>query len=133
MSTKLTKKEKGFALDYIDTGNGTQSALNHYDTTDENVAASISSQNLRKLKIQNYLEESADGASSRVVELSKEAKNETVKLNANKDILDRAGFKPVERSESKSVRVNIEAKIENKELEKLRKKYENELKIKLLK
>ena len=51
MATELTKKEQGFADTYLETGNGTQAALEHYDTENENVAASIASQNLRKLKI----------------------------------------------------------------------------------
>lgn len=57
MATELTKKEKGFVKDFIDTGSGTKAALNNYDTEDENVAASIASQNLRKLKIQNAIHE----------------------------------------------------------------------------
>ncbi len=47
----LTKKEKGFVKDYIKTGNGTQAALNNYDTEDENMAAVIASKNIRKDKI----------------------------------------------------------------------------------
>ena len=48
MSTALTKKQKGFVRDYVKTGNGTQSALKHYDTKNENVARSIASENLTK-------------------------------------------------------------------------------------
>jgi hypothetical protein len=36
-----------------------------------------------------YLEKQGYGAATRIVKLSKEAENETVRLNANKDILDR--------------------------------------------
>lgn len=57
MATNLTKKEKGFIKDIIETGNGTKAALNNYDTEDENVAASIASENLRKPKIQNAITE----------------------------------------------------------------------------
>ncbi len=51
MATELTKKEKGFVKDYLETGNGTHSALNNYDTDDINTAASIASENLRKAKV----------------------------------------------------------------------------------
>ncbi len=99
MAEKLTKKEKGFADDYIETGNGTKSVLKHYDTESENVAGAIASQNLRKLKIQQYIEEHAEKAESMIYNLSQNAEAETVRLNASKDILDRAGFKPATDSE----------------------------------
>lgn len=54
---RLTKKEKGFVKDYLETGNGTQSALKNYDTEDENTAAVIASENLRKPKIAALIEE----------------------------------------------------------------------------
>jgi phage terminase small subunit len=55
MAKNLTKKEKGFVNDISKTGNGTQAALKNYDTKNENSAASIASQNLRKLKIQKAI------------------------------------------------------------------------------
>lgn len=103
---RLSKKEKGFADDYLETGNGTQSAINNYDTEDRDVAGVIASQNLRKLRIIEYLESNAESAISRIVDLSMTAENEAVKLSANKDIVDRAGFKPIERN----VNLNIETK-----------------------
>lgn len=51
----LTKKERGFVKDYVETGNGTRAILNNYDTDDENVAGVMASQNLGKLKIQNAI------------------------------------------------------------------------------
>jgi phage terminase small subunit len=51
MSTELTKKQKGFVKDYIETGNGTQAALNNYDTIDYSTAGNIASDNLRKPKV----------------------------------------------------------------------------------
>lgn len=106
----LTKKEKGFADDYIDTGNGTKSALKNYDTEDISTAGVIAYENLRKPKIQKYLIDNAEGAISRIVELSIGAKNETVKLNANKDIADRGGFKPVDKSQT--VNINLTKSID---------------------
>ncbi len=124
MKERLTKKEKGFADDYLETGNGTQSVLNNYDTTSENSAGAIATQNLRKVKIQNYLADKAEDASLMVYKLSQGAENETVRLNASKDILDRSGFKPVE----KTINLNIEAEITNPKAKKLAEKYEDELK-----
>jgi len=95
---KLTKKEKGFADDYLDTGNGTQSALNNYNTADDNVAASIASQNLRKLKVRQYIEDKAEIVASVIFTLATTSENDAIKLNASKDILDRGGFKPIEQS-----------------------------------
>jgi len=96
---ELTKKQKGFCKDYIDTGNKTKSALKNYNTEDYSTAASIGSENLKKPEIIEYLKSISSDATSRIEELSKTAKNETVRLNANKDILDRAGYKPVERKD----------------------------------
>jgi phage terminase small subunit len=44
----LSKKQKGFVKDYIETGNGTQSALNNYDTDNYNSANQIAIENLQK-------------------------------------------------------------------------------------
>lgn len=96
---RLTKKQKEFSDKYIETGNGTKAALEVYNTDDYNTAAAIASQNLNKLNIRAYLEEKSKDAASMVYKLSQKAKNEGVRLGASKDILDRAGFKPVEKSE----------------------------------
>lgn len=52
---KLTKKEKGFVKDYVETGNGVQSALKNYDTEDYSTAGNIASENLKKPRIQNAI------------------------------------------------------------------------------
>lgn len=127
MARNLTKKEKGFAKDFIETGNATESALKNYDTKSENVAASIGSQNLRKQKIQAYLEEKAEKASENIYVLANDAENEAVRLSANKDILDRAGFKAID----KAVNLNVNANITDPEAVKIAQSYEEELKKKL--
>ena len=127
---RLTKKEKGFAKDYLDTGNGTQSALKNYDTDNENVAGSIASQNLRKLKIREYIDSHAEKAESMIYKLSQEADGEAIRLNASKDIMDRAGFKPIDQTMNLNVNIkSIDPK--DKEIKELRNKYEEELKQKL--
>jgi phage terminase small subunit len=94
----LTPKQKVFADKYIETGNGTHSALEAYDTQSPNTAGAIASENLRKPNVREYLESKADVAAGVIFDLCMNAENETVRLNAGKDILDRAGFKPIEES-----------------------------------
>jgi len=52
---RLTLKQKAFADNYIKTKNGTKSALKVYNTTDNLTARVISSENLTKPNIQNYI------------------------------------------------------------------------------
>ena len=130
MATRLTKKEQGFVKDYLDTGNGTKAVLMNYDTTSENSAGAISSQNLRRIKIQEYLADHAEQAESKIFHLSQKAKSEMVSYVASKDIMDRAGFKPVEKTESRTL--NVDMKIDNKELAKLGKEYEEKVRKLLL-
>lgn len=104
MSRQLTKKERGFANSYLDTNNGTAAALANYDTTDENTAAVIASRTLRKAKVQDYLQDKAEHAAAIVYEIATGGENDNVKLGAAKDILDRAGHKPTD----KTLNVNID-------------------------
>lgn len=122
---------KGFANDFIDSGNGTQAALKNYDTVDPKVAGVIAVENLAKPRVREYIESKAEKAAEVVFNLSQGAENETVKLNASKDILGRAGFKPVEKSQSVSVELKGEVKDLTKH-EELRLKYEEELRNNLL-
>jgi len=122
---KLTHKQKKFANHYIETGNGTQSALKAYDTKSEIVAASIGTENLRKPKVIEYLESKAENAAIRVVELSNQGENLNVALGASRDILDRAGYKPVEKSVN--LTVSVEANMSDEE-KALVEDFENKLK-----
>jgi phage terminase small subunit len=54
---KLTRKQKIFADKYIETGNGTKSALEAYNTTDYDSANTIARENLQKPPIKAYLED----------------------------------------------------------------------------
>lgn len=97
---KLTIKQKKFADALLKSGNGTQAVVEAgYAVQDRKSAGVISAENLTKLSVRQYLEEMSKGAAQRVVDLSVSAENEAVKLSANKDILDRSGFKPVEKME----------------------------------
>lgn len=95
----LTPKQRGFVKDYLETGNGTQAALNNYDTEDANTAGVIAWDNLRKPKIQAKIQDAAEEAFEQMRLLSKTADSDNVKFSATKDILDRAGFKPVDKKE----------------------------------
>lgn len=132
MATKLTKKQKGFVKDYIDTGNGVQSALKNYDTKDYATAGVIAVENLEKPKIREALEAHAQPAESMIFNLSQKAKSEMVRYVSSKDILDRAGYKPVEKSQSLNLDIKTEVK-DISDLESIRLKYEEELKAKLSK
>lgn len=57
---KLTKKERGFVKDYVETGNGVQSALKNYDTESYKTASNIASTNLDKPRIQNAIKSIAE-------------------------------------------------------------------------
>lgn len=105
MSRQLTPKQQGFVKDYLETGNGTLAVKENYEVSNDNVAANIASVNLRKAKIQEALAEHAEDAEAMIYHLSQKARNETVKLGASKDIMDRAGYKPVEKSQSLNVNV----------------------------
>jgi len=85
----------------------------------------------RRERIISYLEEKAEDASSIVYDLAREAESEQVRLSAAKDILDRAGFKPVERSQNVTLEIDLRGKT-NPELEEIRHKYEEELRNKFI-
>jgi len=53
---KLTKKQRGFVDDYIETENGTQSALKNYDTDDYKTASVIATENLDKPSVIEAIE-----------------------------------------------------------------------------
>lgn len=53
---RLTKKQKGFVKDYVETENGTQAALKNYDTNDYKTASVIAAENLDKPSIRVAIE-----------------------------------------------------------------------------
>jgi len=110
----LTPKQEKFVKEYLDSGNGTKAALEVYDTDNPRVAASIASENLTKPNIQKYLEDIAVKAATRVEQLMEQSENLTVALGASKDILDRAGYKPVDKSELSNPDGNLKTIIINK-------------------
>lgn len=119
MMEDLTKKQAEFVKEYLETGNGVQSALKVYDTESYKTASNIASENLDKPRIQKYLESIADKAVTRVEQLMEQSENLNVALGASKDILDRAGYKPVEKAEIKQEVTDSSLTSEDKEALKL--------------
>lgn len=105
---KLTYKQKAFIDEFVATRNGAQSAVKAYNT-DALVGRNIASENLAKPYIRQEIDnrfkavqELYQALSHETVnvtaELMRNAENETVRLNAAKDIADRAGHAPVQKS-----------------------------------
>jgi phage terminase small subunit len=88
----LTSKQKKFAETYLEIGNATEAADRAYKPKNRNTAHAIGAENLRKPTIREFLKRYAREAASTVYKLSQSAKSEAVRLNASKDILDRAGY-----------------------------------------
>ncbi|RLD44485.1 MAG: hypothetical protein DRI86_07465 [Bacteroidetes bacterium] len=103
---KLTSKQKEFCDRLVETKNPSLAAEEAYDigsrggrgNVDKTVstARTIASINLDKPNIRQYLESISGNAANRIEQLSVTAKNESVRLKANQDILDRAGYKAAE-------------------------------------
>lgn len=107
MARKITKKAKGFADNYIDTGNATLAVKENYDVSSDNSAAALGSNLLRNSKVREYIESKAELAASYVFEIASTGENENVRLSASKDILDRAGFKPIEKNVHLNMNVEL--------------------------
>lgn len=98
-STTLNPKHKEFADNYMETGNATQSVKDTFGIKDDNYASVKGSRLIRNDRIKEYLEDKAEIAAKNIFHLANNAENETVRLNANKDILDRGGFKPTDKTD----------------------------------
>ena len=114
---ELTKKEKEFADEYLETGHKTKSAIKAYDIGSkggskdkehiEKTASAIAAENLGKPRVIQYLEDNSEKAVLNIIELGDQRVNLPVALGANKDILDRAGYKPIDKSQSVVVNVSV--------------------------
>lgn len=119
---ELTEQQIQFAEAYLDMGHITKAALQAGYS--EASAASQGSRLLKNSKIQEYLAERrqerkdavhlqlssyAEEAIKELYSLMKSAESENVKMQAIKDIMDRAGYKPVDRVDNKT---ELDGKIE---------------------
>lgn len=92
----LKPKDKKFVKEFLDTNNGTEAVKKTRKVKNDNVAGVTAHRLLRSAKIQQAIEKASGGAFSRIEELSISAKNEAVRLSANKDIVDRGIGKAIE-------------------------------------
>jgi phage terminase small subunit len=60
MGDKLTKQDKGFVRDLIETGNATKAVKDNYDITNDNYAGVKANRLIRKDKIQNAIKSIAE-------------------------------------------------------------------------
>lgn len=98
---KLTMKQKKFCEKYVDSWNGTQAALEVYDTDNPRVAQTIASENLSKPLIKEFLEEHVQHAKSMIYILSQTAEKEETRLKASQDIVDRVEGKATQNINNK--------------------------------
>ena len=96
---EISVKQKAFADEYLQNGgNGLQAAKKAYKTKNDASAVSLASQTLTKVNVREYIADKAGDAAKMIYKMSQTAKHEPTRLNANKDILDRAGYKPIEKT-----------------------------------
>lgn len=133
----LTKKQKGFVKEYIETGNGVQAALNNYDTEDYNTANQIAIDNLQKPTIQNAIKSIAEQIPDELLlKVHLEGLNATSGTGDNTQIdygvrhkyLDTAHKIKGTYAPEKSIALNVNADITNPKARELADEYEEALK-----
>ena len=103
----LTAKMKALADDYLETKNGTESYIKVYKTKSRKSASVEASRTLAKPSVRSYLEGIANKSARNIEVLSDTARSENVRLQANQDILDRAGYKAREALDITSVSFSL--------------------------
>jgi len=119
----MTDKSNKFIEEYVRTGNATQSAI-YAGYAEKN--ANVQGHQLKKkfrteIEDATYksLQDKIPQALSWVTNLAQNAESESVRLGAIKDILDRAGMKPVEKIETTTIESMSDEEIQ-RELDALR-------------
>tara|TARA_R110001599_G_scaffold330429_1_gene544818 strand:- start:124 stop:492 length:369 start_codon:yes stop_codon:yes gene_type:complete len=103
----MTDKQDLFIQEYVRSGNATKSAI--YAGYSEKTAKAQGHQLKNKLSNQiqdatyKALQDKIPQALKWVTDLAENAESESVRLGAVKDILDRAGMKPVEKIETTTI------------------------------
>ena len=116
---KLTKKQMALVDTIVAEGCSIKEAATKSGYAEGEAGRVTASKTLRLPHVQEYMQQrvresiglNATKASNKMLELSTNAKSEYVQLEASKDILDRAGYKPVEKSMS-LVQGNISVSID---------------------
>lgn len=129
----LTKKQRGFVKDYAETGNGTQSAMNHYDVKNENVARAIGSENLTKPAIQEALRSIAEQIPDEdLVKVHKEGLSATdgerPDYSVRHKYLDSAYKLKGIYAPDRAIQLNMNANVADPKALEIAKRYEEELK-----
>lgn len=109
---KLTKKQKRHADKVLAGEPWTTAALEVYDTDDYMTAAAISSENLKKPKIREYLESKSETYVNVIEEIMYWAEKDDTRLNAAKYLNDQAIGKATQRNdnnnkESWEIKINL--------------------------
>ena len=116
---RLAKKQKTLVDTIVALGCSIKEASAKSGYADGEAGRVTASKTLRLPHVQEYMQQmvrqsiglNATIASRKVLDLASSAKSEYVQLEASKDILDRAGYKPVEKSMS-LVQGNISVSID---------------------
>ena len=116
---RLTTKQKDLVDTIVASGCSVKEASAKAGYSDGESGRVTASKTLRLPHVQEYMQQriresiglNATVASKRILDLSTNAKSEYVQLEASKDILDRAGYKPIEKSMS-LVQGNINVSID---------------------
>lgn len=143
MARTLTKKQRGFVKDYIETGNGTLAVKRNYAQTTDQTARAIAYENLTKPHIVKSI---ADAIPDELLtEKHLALLHKTTKTTVGEETYEEIDVQAVSKgldmgyklkgsyapTETTTKNLNIEVKIENVELEAIRKEYEEKLKAKL--
>ena len=116
---KLTKKQMSLVDTLVATGCTLREAATEAGYANGESGRVTASKTIRLPHVQSYMMQrvneqlgmNATVAAARVMNLATGARSEYVQLEASKDILDRAGFKPIDRSQVQvagAIRVSID-------------------------
>ena len=102
-----TSMQETFVTEFVLTGNATQSAIKagYSPKTALQKGHSLKKQFIREIEdaTRQAMQDAIPGALAQIKELATAADSESVRLQAAKDILDRAGLKPTERIEQVTI------------------------------
>jgi len=116
---KLTRKQEALVAEYVSNGGNALKAAEAagYSTNEASRTAvyrTLKLPHVQQAMMQMVAEEfsrHAPAAVATVAKLSRNAKSEYIQLEASKDLLDRAGFKPIDRQQLQvagDIRVSID-------------------------
>ena len=116
-----TDKQEAFIESYCQTGNATKAALQagYSEAGAKQQGHALKKKFAKEIeqRIKKMVQDSVPAALNQISILAQTATSEQVRLNASKDILDRAGMKPADRVEQKISH-------EDKSLDELKREFE---------